>query len=62
VAREGGLLVLVPPDGLGTTAARDLLSARADEFVHLRYVGGPAALPDDLTDEVEALIRTRRSR
>jgi ectonucleotide pyrophosphatase/phosphodiesterase family member 5 len=62
VGALGGTLLLVPPDGLGTTGSRRFLHERSDAFVRVSLVGGVDALPAALAEEVDALLRARRSR
>lgn len=59
----GGLLLVVPPDGLdGAPAVRALLERRADTFVEIVLVGGTAALSPRLEEQVRAVITARRTR
>jgi ectonucleotide pyrophosphatase/phosphodiesterase family member 5 len=63
VGRLGGSLLLVPPGPLASApAARDFLRRRSDEFVRVRLIGGEAALPAAVADEITALLRARRTR
>ncbi|MTV23936.1 hypothetical protein FTX61_00640 [Nitriliruptoraceae bacterium ZYF776] len=43
-------------------ATGDWLRERADEFVHVRAVGGPDAIPDALLEQVADLLRDQRTR
>ena len=59
----GGMLVPLSPDGLRSSGgAGEVLLRRADGLVEVIWVGGTAALPTDLRDQVEARILLTRSR
>ncbi len=59
----GGLLLLVPPDGLEPApAVRAFLERRADIFVEIVFVGGTTALTPRLEQQVRGLITARRTR
>lgn len=63
VLAAGGLLLLVPPDGLEPApAVRAFLERRADIFVEIVFVGGTTALTPRLEQQVRALITARRTR
>jgi ectonucleotide pyrophosphatase/phosphodiesterase family member 5 len=59
LARLRGSMVLVSQDGLRDGSTRRFLTERADELVRLRFVGD---VPAPVIDEVEALVRERRTR
>lgn len=59
----GGLLLLVPPEGLEQApAVRDFLERRSDIFVEIVLVGGPRALSAQVEEQVRALLTARRTR
>lgn len=63
VARLGGMLLPVSPDGLDRSGdVADLLLRRADGLVEVTWVGGTGVLPASLREEVEAALLARRTR
>ncbi|AXV06165.1 hypothetical protein DVS28_a1467 [Euzebya pacifica] len=63
VGLMGGMLVPLSPAGLRSSGgAGEVLLERADGLVEVVWVGGTAALPTDLRDQVEARILLTRSR